>query len=50
VQAAGVEVIRPPKPPFREKVNFLKEQFADEPSIDSLIQAIQAVPDPEGGE
>ena len=50
VQEAGVEVVRPLKLPFREKVSFLKTQFADEPSVDSLIQAIQAVPDPERGE
>jgi len=43
VQAAGVEVIRPDKAPFREKVRPLLESFRSQPKIYQLIQQITAV-------
>ena len=43
VKEAGVEVIRPDKEPFREKVQPVYESFKDRPKLYSLIQKIQNV-------
>ena len=41
VQEAGVEIIRPEKGPFREKVADMLESYRDQPELFSLIQRIQ---------
>jgi len=46
VSAAGVEIIRPDKAPFMEKVNEMLESYKEvQPEIYELIQRIQAVPE-----
>ena len=42
VQAAGVEVLKPDKTPFREKVKPMYDEYKDTPIYD-LIQEIQSV-------
>lgn len=41
VEAAGVEIIRPDKTPFIDKVQTLLEEYKEEPEVYSLIQRIQ---------
>ena len=43
VKDAGIEVIRPDKEPFREKVQPVYESFKDQPKLYSLIQKIQNI-------
>lgn len=43
VQKAGVEIIRPEKEPFMDKLEEMLASFRDEPEIYDLIQQIQAV-------
>ena len=43
VKAAGVEVIKPEKNPFAEKVTSVYEDYKSEPEIYSLIEQIQAL-------
>ena len=41
VAAAGVEITKPDKEPFREKVSEIFESYQDEPEVYDLIQRIQ---------
>ena len=43
VQKAGVEIIKPDKRPFEEKVQGMLEEYKSEPEIYELIKRIQAV-------
>ena len=43
VQAAGVQIIRPDKAPFRAAVEPLLASFRDDPTIAALIRAIEEV-------
>ncbi len=43
VQKAGVEIIRPDKKPFAEKVSHIFETYKDDPEVYALIKKIQAV-------
>lgn len=46
VQKAGVEIIRPDKEPFMEKLEEMLASFQDQPEIYELIQQIQKVKAP----
>ena len=41
VEAAGVEIIRPDKAPFTEKVASMMDAYRDDPELYGLVQAIQ---------
>lgn len=43
VEAAGVEIIRPDKEPFREQVKGLYEVFRSDPAMAALIDRIQQI-------
>lgn len=43
VKDAGIEVIRPDKEPFREKVQPVYESFKDDPKLYSMIEKIQEI-------
>ncbi|MEO1370613.1 MAG: TRAP transporter substrate-binding protein DctP, partial [Acidobacteriota bacterium] len=43
VQAAGVEVVRPPKAPFQERTRQLLEAYADRPDLMALVEEIRGL-------
>lgn len=47
VQKAGVEIIRPNKEPFMDKLQEMLASFEDQPEVYQLIKEIQAVKAPE---
>lgn len=44
VEEAGVEIVRPPKEPFSERVRPMYERFRSEPRVYGLIERIRAIP------
>lgn len=45
VQEAGIEVVRPDKEPFREKLQPMYEEYAQNEELNSYIQRIQEIAD-----
>ncbi|MDX1384939.1 MAG: TRAP transporter substrate-binding protein [Thermoanaerobaculia bacterium] len=43
VEAGGVEILRPDKAPFRQRVDALLERYADDPALAELILRIRAL-------